>query len=71
MLEIIDKGMKCLIDNMGVVEAEEFISVINREKLNYTKWQREFYDAMKQGEFHKNAVGYAKIYPYNGKATRL
>lgn len=56
---------------MGVFEAEQFISVIMREKFDYTKWQREFYDSMEAGEFHKRAVDYALAHPYNGKAERL
>ena len=71
MFEILNKGMKCLEDNMGIVEAEEFISFIIREKFDYTKWQREFYDSMKAGEFHRNAIEYAKLNPYTGSAERL
>ena len=45
--EIKNKGMQCLVEHMGVVEAELFISIILREQFDYTKWQREYYDAMK------------------------
>lgn len=44
MTEIMNRGMKCLTEQMGVVEAEQFISIIIREKFDYTKWQRDYFD---------------------------
>lgn len=44
MVEIMNKGMKCLTDQMGIVEAEQFISFIIREKFDYTKWQGGYFD---------------------------
>jgi len=70
-VEILNNGMQCLTEKLGIVEAERFISVVIREQFDYTKWQRDFYDSMKPGEFHSNAVEYAKTHPYNGKALRL
>lgn len=45
-VDIMNRGMQCLNENMGVVEAEQFISIIIREKFDYTKWQRQFFDEM-------------------------
>ena len=42
--EIMNKGMKCLTEQMGIIDAERFISIIIREKFDYTKWQREYFD---------------------------
>ncbi|MDR1975401.1 MAG: hypothetical protein LBQ18_00260 [Campylobacteraceae bacterium] len=39
-----DRGMKVLIDNLGKVEAERFISLIIREPFDYTKWQKSLFD---------------------------
>ena len=36
-------GMRILSDNLGLVEAERFISLVIREPFNYTEWQRELY----------------------------
>jgi len=36
-------GVKCmslLIDGVGPVEAERFISNVNRERFDYTEWQK-------------------------------
>lgn len=34
------KGLEALINTLGKVEAERFISLIMREPFDYTKWQR-------------------------------
>ena len=70
-IEIMNKGMKCLTDHMGVVEAEQFISVIIRERFDYTKWQREFFDPKKPEEISREASGFEKAHPYTGGAVRL
>ena len=69
--ELADKGMYCLTKHFGIVGAEEFIAMVLREKLDYTKWRETYYDAMAPDEFHQKAVAYAKEYPYTGKAERL
>ena len=70
-VEIMNRGMECLTEKLGVVEAERFISLIIREKFDYTKWQRQYFDAMNPGEFKKQAVEYAEKHPYTGNAERL
>ena len=44
--------MKCLTDQMCIVEAEQFIATIIREKFDYTKWQREYFDAITPEEIN-------------------
>jgi hypothetical protein len=38
--EIKVKGLRVLIESLGELEAERFISLIMREPFDYTKWQR-------------------------------
>ena len=59
-IEIMDRGINCLLEKLGVVETERFISVINREKFDYTKWQRQRFDDVDSKEFNEAAVAYAK-----------
>ncbi len=33
-------GMKALSDRLGMVDAERFISVLLREKFDYTEWRQ-------------------------------
>lgn len=70
-MEIMNRGMNCLVEQMGIIEAEQFISLIIREKFDYTKWQRDYFDAKKPEDISIEAAEYAKANPYQGKALRL
>lgn len=59
-----DKGINCLLEKLGVVETEQFISVIIREKFDYTKWQQQRFDQMSAEEFNAAAVAYSKEHPF-------
>ena len=69
--ELIDKGMRCLVEKLGLVEAEQFITTMKREKFDYTKWQRTVFDAKTPAEISREAEAYAKAHPFNGKAERI
>lgn len=64
-MEIMNRGIHCLLEKLGVVETERFIAVINREKFDYTKWQQEHFDGMSSDEFNNAAVAYSKGTPFN------
>ena len=70
-VEILDQGLGCLVENLGVVDAEHFIALIKRDNFDYTVWQREYFDKMQPGEFTANAAAYAKSHPYTGKGQIL
>lgn len=38
--EIRHEGVAVLIKTLGPVEAERFIALINRERLDYTEWRK-------------------------------
>jgi len=63
-MEVMDKGISCLLEKLGVVETEQFISVIIREKFDYTKWQQQKFDKMSSDEFQDAAVAYTKENPF-------
>ena len=69
--EIMSRGMKCLVEQMGIVEAERFISVIIREKFDYTKWQRDYFDVKTPADISKEAAQFEKVHPFRGDAIRL
>lgn len=69
--EIMNRGMRCLTEQMGILEAEEFISVIIREKFDYTKWQREYFDKKTPEEISAEASCFEKTHPFSGDAVRL
>ena len=51
-----NEGMKILIDNLGPVEAERFISLIIREPFDYTEWQRDLFNDMSVKELSNLAM---------------
>ncbi len=64
-MEIMNQGMNCLLEKLGTVGTEQFISVIMREKFDYTKWQQQRFDNMSSDEFQEAAVAYAKENPFS------
>jgi hypothetical protein len=52
------EGMKILSEQMGLVEAERFISLILREPFNYTEWQKDLYEGMSVEELGTKAMEY-------------
>ena len=51
-----NEGMKILINNLGPVEAERFISLIIREPFDYTEWQRDLCNDMTVKELSSLAM---------------
>jgi hypothetical protein len=51
-----DEGMKILINKLGRVEAERFISLIIREPFDYTEWQRDLFNGMSVKELSNLAM---------------
>ena len=38
--EIRLEGMQALINALGLVDAEQFLATVSRDKFNYTEWRR-------------------------------
>ena len=57
---IMNEGMQCLTERMGVVRAEYFISLIIREKFDYTKWQRDLFEDMNVDDLNTAAANHDK-----------
>ena len=38
------EGMTILLDRLGIVEAERFISLLQREKFDYTQWREGLWE---------------------------
>jgi len=37
---LLDKGIKCLTEGLGLLEAEQFIYVLKSQPFDYTEWRR-------------------------------
>lgn len=71
MVDIIDKGFSCLVETLGVVNAERFIAMIKRDSFDYIVWRREYFDNKSLDEINKEAVSYAKQHPHRGHGKRI
>lgn len=50
--------MRSLVDSLGVVDAERFITRLIREPFDYTKWQRISFNDMTHDEISAEAVSH-------------
>jgi hypothetical protein len=57
---ILNDGMDCLLEKLGVLETEIFISHLLREPFDYTAWQKEHYANISVQELNRKAVEYTK-----------
>jgi hypothetical protein len=48
--------MRLLIKHLGNVEAERFITLMNREPFDYTQWQQDMFAGMLVRELSKDAM---------------
>lgn len=69
--ELMNRGMECLLKELGIIDAEQFISVIIRERDDYTKWQRDYFDRMEPETLKTEALHYDKENPYKGDPSTI
>lgn len=70
-IDIMDKGFACLVEKLGVIDAERFIAMIKRDNFDYTVWRREYFGNMNLDEINSEAVSYAENHPHQGKGLRI
>ncbi|MEI6387923.1 MAG: hypothetical protein WCQ50_14935 [Spirochaetota bacterium] len=57
------EGMTILLERLGIVEAERFISLVQREKFDYTEWQKGLWQGKSVREISDAAMEYRKEHP--------
>lgn len=70
-VEIMDIGFACLVEKLGVIDTERFISMLKRDDFDYTVWRKEYFKNMELDEIRKEAIAYEKVHPFKGNAVRL
>ena len=50
------EAMKALLDTLGSVDAERFISMVKRDTFDYTEWQKKLWEGKTIEEIHKMAA---------------
>ncbi len=58
--EIKIEGFEILSNALGWVDAERFISLIQREKFDYTKWRQNLFNGLSGEEISKRAMAFQK-----------
>ena len=56
--EILNKGMNCLTEELGIVEAQRFISIIKREQIDYAKRQDTYFNEIASNELNETNSKY-------------
>ena len=51
--EIMTLGMKCLVEKLGHVNAEQFINSVRASCPDYTLWRRQVFDDMSLDELNE------------------
>ena len=55
---IIERGTDALLETLGVLGTEQFISAILKEPFDYTEWSREYFANYNPEQFLKEAIDY-------------
>ena len=62
--KLLQRGMRCLIDNLGIIETEKFIAMFAQEQIpDYTEWQRDYFDSMTSEEFRASLEEFIRQHP--------
>lgn len=59
-LEITYDGMNALVEKLGIVEAEKFISIINQESFDYTEWRKRLWPDKTVRELSHEAMDFRR-----------
>ena len=70
-VEIMDTGFACLVEKLGIVDAERFVAMIKRDSFDYTIWRREYFDKMDIEQISTEAAVYAQSHPHMGRGVRV
>ncbi len=70
-VELMDAGFACLVEKLGIVDAERFVAMIKRDSFDYTLWRREYFDKMDLDQVSEEAAVYAQSHPHRGKGIRV
>jgi hypothetical protein len=61
--EVRIRGLRALVEALGTVEAERFITLILREPFDYTQWQRQLWTDRSVDELSKAAMAMRSASP--------
>jgi hypothetical protein len=53
-----NEGTQVLMERLGLIEAERFITLIQKEPFDYTQWQENLFEDMSIEEISRKAAAY-------------
>jgi len=59
--EIKVSGFEILSRHLGLVEAERFITLIRREKFDYTQWRQNLFTGLEGEEISRQAMDFQDV----------
>ncbi len=62
-----DRCMDAIREHVGTVELEAFIYYVRSQSFDYTKWQREHYDAISPDALFDALEAHSASHPFKGK----
>ena len=69
--EILNDGVDWLRQKFGDVGTELFISLIIREKFDYTRWRRQFFGNKTVSEINEEAADYSRNHPFKPQKPQV
>lgn len=70
-IALMDRCMELLRSHVGIVEAERFVYLVRSEAFDYTKWQREHFDALSPEQIDAECIRYNREHPFRGKKAAV
>ena len=64
--EVMQMGMEYLVEKLGIIDTERFISKLLRERFDYTEWRKKYFADVDLETLHKEAVEFGKAHPFRG-----
>ena len=61
-----NEGMQVLMKTLGLVEAERFFMLIQKEPFDYTRWQENLFEEMSLEEISREAANCRKNLDFRG-----
>lgn len=59
--EIKIRGLEALNQKLGLVDAERFVCLIQRERLDYTQWRQTLFENVSGEELSRQAVKFQQV----------
>ena len=54
------EGFNALINKLDIVEVERFITILNRERFDYTEWRKTLWEDLSVEELSERAMQYSR-----------